>query len=449
MRLPLAVSLVLTVVACPAGGAPPVPGVSANVEIVSYLPDVQTMGGRFVGRYLYTTGTAGLRVYDTADPAAPVLVSALPIPVFSNEDVTVSAKRKLVLLSSDLGGLPGLRGTLVVVDVSDPATPRPVGSLAYQNVPNPPGTSPSGRGVGHIANCIDDCARYAWITGAQDGWVLVVDLADPANPKAAGWVHPQQNKPNPTVGTAIVHDVHTDSRGEVWVSGSQGISRVDARKPLKPVEQVALSQADANRLDQMVFHNVERLDARTLLATEEDWETVNCDPSHGGAPRKEGSFQTFAVPQGKTGTLRPLDEWTTELGTYVDGGAATAVACSSHWFDVNNRKVVADAWYQQGIRFLDVSNPRDIRQVGYYIPPWESGGLGFSQALWVPGHPDYVYGMSLTSGLTVLRFTGTTTTPAVRAPILPEWLSASRPIRFAPHPTFGWACPVIRAGLPG
>jgi hypothetical protein len=47
--------------------------------------------------------------------------------------------------------------------------------------------------------------------------------------------------------------------------------------------------------------------------------------------------------------------------------APVTANCSSHWFDAR-RGVAAVAWYEQGVRFLDYSRPRRIRQVGYYIP---------------------------------------------------------------------------------
>ena len=31
--------------------------------------------------------------------------------------------------------------------------------------------------------------------------------------------------------------------------------------------------------------------------------------------------------------------------------------------------IVAQGWYQQGTRFLDVSDPTDIRQIGYFVAP--------------------------------------------------------------------------------
>ena len=415
---------------------PRVPGASDNVELVAQLPDIQTMGGRFAGGLLYTTGTAGLRIYDVSNPVLPMLKGALPVPTFSNEDVEVSVSRKLVLLSSDLGG-EGV-GWLLVVDVSSPATPAITGRLVYPTL----GTDPKGNdlnGVGHIANCIADCRRYAWITGARDGLMLVVDLKDPAKPVPAGWFAPTPGHSNTALGgdTGFVHDVHTDHLGSVWVTGSGGIARLDPRDGVHPRELMSSRKTDNDRLDQLTMHNSERLDAKTLLVTEEDWIEPQCN---GG---NEGSFQTWRVPRGgRDRRLTPLDQWTTELGTYTDGGAPAAVACSSHWFDLNRRtKVVADAWYQQGIRFLEVRNPRDIRQVGYYIPPWESGGLGFSQALWVPGHNDLVYGMSLTSGLTVLRIAnGGAGGRTVTAPVLPEWLGPANHLGFRPHPVFGYTC---------
>lgn len=434
-RFLLSMTLLAGVVAPVPGAALPVPGGSSNVELVAQFPDVQTMGGRFIGRYLYTTGTTGLRVYDTLDPTAPTLVSTLPIPTFSNEDVSVSATRKLVLLSSDWGGFGGPNG-LWVIDVVNPALPKVSAFLPYAPLTNPAGQPFDG--VGHIANCINDCARFAWVTGANDGYMLVVDLQDPAAPKAAGWVRAQANPGNATLGgSKTVHDVYTDPMGDVWVMGSQGISKVDASNPLRPVEQISTTKADNDRFDQLVMHNGMRLNPRVLVVTEEDWVQPQCKAGD------EGSLQTWEIPTTATGRLKPLDQWTTEIGVFVDGGTPIAIACSSHWFDINSHEVAAVGWYQQGVRFLDVSDPRNIRQVGYYIPPWEVAGMGVSMALYVPGRSDLVYAMSLTSGLIVLRIAGGGAgAQTVRAPILPQWIGPPAAFGFEAHPVYGWACPV-------
>ena len=59
--------------------------------------------------------------------------------------------------------------------------------------------------------------------------------------------------------------------------------------------------------------------------------------------------------------MRNLDSFVVE----VDPSRATL--CSAHYFDVRDG-LVAQGWYEGGTRFLDVTNPSDIRQVGYWIP---------------------------------------------------------------------------------
>ena len=68
--------------------------------------------------------------------------------------------------------------------------------------------------------------------------------------------------------------------------------------------------------------------------------------------------------------LELLDLWTTELNELMDGtgrsnplGLPTTVNCSAHWFDVSG-SLIAQGWYDQGVRFLDVSDGPDGDQAG-------------------------------------------------------------------------------------
>ena len=49
--------------------------------------------------------------------------------------------------------------------------------------------------------------------------------------------------------------------------------------------------------------------------------------------------------------------------------------------------MLAQGWYDQGVRFLDISNPRDIQQVGYYATTGT-----FWAAYFAPSDPSIVYG---------------------------------------------------------
>ena len=62
--------------------------------------------------------------------------------------------------------------------------------------------------------------------------------------------------------------------------------------------------------------------------------------------------------------LRNLDSFVIE----VDPSRTTL--CSAHYFDERGG-LVAQGWYEGGTRFLDVTNPADIKQVGYWIPAQE------------------------------------------------------------------------------
>ncbi len=100
-----------------------------------------------------------------------------------------------------------------------------------------------------------------------------------------------------------------------------------------------------------------------LAITEEDYAKPTCEG--------QGSVQTWRItdetnPDGTT-KLELLDMWTTELNELANqtGRSPATANCSAHWFDERDG-VIAQGWYDQGVRFLDISNPRDIRQVGYY-----------------------------------------------------------------------------------
>ncbi|MEY2464818.1 MAG: hypothetical protein QOH64_2956, partial [Acidimicrobiaceae bacterium] len=128
-------------------------------------------------------------------------------------------------------------------------------------------------------------------------------------------------------------------------------------------------------------------------------------------------------------------------GSAQDSKAPVTVNCSSHWFDYRNG-VAAVGWYEQGVRFLDVRDPRNIRQVGYYLA---ADGATWA-AYWVPGSTDLVYTADPARGLDVLRISNSAdpSAPTVKAPILDEWFGpAGTPAGmtgFAPTGQYGWSC---------
>jgi hypothetical protein len=411
---------------------------SPNVTLLATIPDAGAMGARFAGGYYFTNTTDALRIFDVSNPELPTLAGTLPLPNFSNEDMDVSVSRKLVLISHGSEYTANNSGILYVVSWAVPQVPVVVGMLPYPVVRDASGRSV--RGPGHTASCIRDCARYAYITGAANGAIYVVDLADPAAPKMAGVVTRASDPaglPNGSFSGGLIHDVNTDPTGAVWVTGSGGITQLDVRNPLKAKAVRWITKEDNARTNQFIHHNSLRLDGRTLLVTEEDWIRPQCDSGE-----EDGGFQTWDINPRRTGAgaLTFLDEWNSEMGTYLDGGAGATVACSSHWFTFNSRKVVAVGWYQQGVRFLDVSNRRDIRQVGYLLAP----GTVASAAYFAPGRDDVVYVADVGRGLDIVKIDrGGAGARTVQAPLRREWLGATLSLR--PNPAFGWMCALPEA----
>ena len=71
--------------------------------------------------------------------------------------------------------------------------------------------------------------------------------------------------------------------------------------------------------------------------------------------------------------------------------------CSAHYFDVDG-STVAYAWYGEGTRFLDISDPANLTQFAYWRP---DDGIVWASYM----HKGYVYTADRTRGVDVLRLT--------------------------------------------
>jgi hypothetical protein len=157
------------------------------------------------------------------------------------------------------------------------------------------------------------------------------------------------------------------------------------------------------------------------------------------------------------GTITPLDQWNTEL---LDTGMPTPAGafCSAHYFDYHHEGYVAQGWYQQGLRILDVNDPTEIRQVGF----WITGAQETWGARWAPEYDqdgnqtgrqtNVVYTLDPTRGLEILRVDlpderGTAAT--VTAPVLTSWLGGTPDLAArAQASPFGGACVLPPATRP-
>ena len=410
-----ALALVLT--GAPAPAVPPLAGgalASANVDLVATVPDAGAVGAKILGDTMYVTTLAGLQIYDLSlGLGVPVPAGALPLPHFENEDVDTNGD--ILLISADFAvGVPQVR--LFVVDVSNVNAPVLLSTI---DVPD-----------GHTVSCINDCA-YGWLAGS--GEIYVVDLRDPTRPEVVGSFAP---------GVGGTHDVQVDDAGVAWIVGGGGIAGYTTANPVSPtlyVRQRGQFHNDfilhnswrphATAVDPVAFADDEvDLDkGEVVLITEENW--LGAQNNLCG---NDGRFQTGWLHEvdGRV-VLDKLDDFHIGQGTGDPPGQKKPAGgtCSSHYFDYRGDGIVAVAWYEQGVRFLDVSNPTDIRQVGFYMP-------AITAAWSAKFHGDYLYTLDVARGIDVLRFSGGAGDPPVLAPgyNVPDLLLT------APSPRWGWAC---------
>jgi hypothetical protein len=366
-----------------------------------------------------TSGIDSLRVWDVSDPARPKLTGVLPNVLFENEAMncgerrTADGVRRFALIGVDLvqaapGDIEHVNaggGELIVVDVTDPASPT-IRSRA-------PGSTST-----HTVACVDetDCT-YAYSAGDRGVGFSVFDLRRLDAPRevdgdtAKAGVQPFAS---PTAG----HKWNFDAAGIGTHTGWNGASMWSTDRPDRPrlvtTTGKAGQGADPNYpgWNDFILHNAYRPNAKAfkpmakpsltngniLLVTEEDYEQTDCALA--------GSFQTWWVKRldGTKSAIVPLDKVElADLGTYpLPRGAF----CSAHWFDYRPGGLVAAGFYGGGTQVLDVRDPKNIKHYTHSV--W--GASEVWDAMWVPlykdgrqtgGRTNVVYSIDLVRGLDV------------------------------------------------
>jgi hypothetical protein len=499
MRMICVVAATAAVLACaaaPAAAKPkgdPPPGAIGNVDFVGNLPEMKWATAINFLQYgkrdvMLVTGRFGLRSYDITKPDKPKFLDAVdnealrlqgdpPVDTddsdgqistyWQNEDMDVDRRRKLVFMARDPRSFRGTTASdtsvagVYIVDAKDP---KRLGIITFHQLP-----------TGHTTTCINGC-DYLWTGGPasavsqRPAWpggrpIIVTDIRDPAHPVTSST--PVDLLRDDGV-TAYSHDVQVDGEGIAWVSGTGGVRgywtqgrHVD---PLTGAERQATAidpipyaggEFDHGAAPSEFMHNAFRPagdelgdgpapghgydPSELILATEEADAPPDCDGlgqfsiatlegSYGGEGWRSTEAQPFRLKT--VGTWNPHDQ----EGTLVND----TIYCSAHYFDAKDG-ILAYSWYDQGTRFVDVSDPTNPVQVAYYRP---DDGVS-----WAPYyHRGYVYVADHGRGVDILKLKrGAHAGRAVRAP-----KSSARHRRLAqrasaglrPDPLLGWMCPL-------
>jgi hypothetical protein len=79
--------------------------------------------------------------------------------------------------------------------------------------------------------------------------------------------------------------------------------------------------------------------------------------------------------------------------------------CSAHYFEISGSTVAA-AWYGQGLRLIDASDARNLRQVGYYYVTGTDAANPSSLSWDVAWRGDLIYLFDMSRGVEILRMAG-------------------------------------------
>ncbi len=326
-------------------------------------------GGQVVvdGDYAYIghiTGPEGTTIVDVSDPKHPRKVWECTVPEGAHSH-KVRAANGLMLVNRE--GDPATRkpgeapppGGLGIYDVSDPTHPKEVTFWKC-----------AGNGVHRFT--FD--GRYAYLSPCMEGYrtniMLILDLADPANPQEVGrWWMPGQwtaggEEPSWTVRgpkePRCHHPIRLGDRLYVsyWHGGGFILDISDMAHP-KMVSSINWSPPFPWPTHSLVPIPFEIYGHRWMLVADEDVQPKDLDYE----PRMPAALWMVNI----TEETRP-----TPMGTFqVDGvdGQVNPLMTGCHQpVETIRGTEVPVAWFAQGLRILDISNPHRLREVASYVP---------------------------------------------------------------------------------
>jgi hypothetical protein len=432
-------------------------GSASNIEVVGqdslggrgFNGDVWTHEGfAYIGHWGFTdwaTGNArfcpsepknGVAVVDATDPSHPVMVSRLQNPAgTSAEDVVVYTAESGPLAGHDIavsgiqvcGGsrydLAFARG-LMLWDVTDPADPEELGfwdaecctrgvhefeveyradlgrTFAYATVPT--------------SRYEDSETASGFRDDDGDGDFRLIDITDPEAPfQVSEWgiqdiggpfYGGQGCDPDANYG----HGAEPSADGTLvflsyWDSGFIELDLTDPAVPVFMGRTVYPANADGDA------HSSQWDESRELLfGADEDF----CKASGAGIEKGYGYMRVYDYSD----PAAPV-----QIGEYRTPNSTGTKDPAAGDFVIHNNFLVGTtsytSWYTDGVRVIDLSNPKAPKEVAYFVPPAttnpvkpsQRGVLSNTTQVWgvvVDEATGLVYASDMNSGLWILERTG-------------------------------------------
>lgn len=334
------------------------------------------------GDYLFVghMGSSGTSVVDVRDPTRPRLVKRLPVPTGTTHAHKVQIAGDLLVVNHEqrpdgpAGGhgparppAPSARdgehsAGFQLYDVSNPLEPRPISFFET-----------GGKGV-HRTWFADE--RVVYVSARPDGYreriFIIVDVSDPARPREIGrwwlpgvWAAGGEALPEgwpADLRYGMHHGLVAGDRAYIGCLDA-GIAILDLANPAQPRTVARVQWPHEESRDS---HTVLPLPDRGLLVVSEE-ETRD---GPGGVPHQ----------------VRVLDvsdeRHPTEIGRFpVPEGdfAHRGLRFGPHNLHENrphslvSDRVIYVTYFNAGLRLVDIGDPRNPREVGWYVPEVPAG----------------------------------------------------------------------------
>lgn len=357
----------------------------------------------------------GVRIVDISVPTTPQLVGALDHPRLTSAEDVVVVHAEGPKFSGEIAAV-GIqpcgserkrifRG-LMFFDVTDPTAPQKLGR--WKTAPHTHGCHEIDMTVTRSGSVLAACAS-PYAEEHNRAGVLVIDVTDPSDLRKVATFNLVKDGPRRVeVGCFkawYAHSVRFFGQGRhlyasYWDSGTIHLRVRVARGLLRVIETRRIVPRDEDGDNHSVsFANGGDL----LLINSEDWSPLSCAQSgawgelyiyDNSDPTRTRFLSTFATPNART--ARNEDD-----GIY-----------SVHNTEVVNDDQVFASWYSDGIRWIDLSDPADPTEVGYFVPPTTEDPHGqFPTAplvwgVWPDPARNVILASDINSGLWILQPTG-------------------------------------------
>ncbi len=369
---------------------------------------------------------SGVRVIDATDPESPAVVATLAgadeFPATSTDGIWAGSV-ETDAFTGDLA-IVGVRlcdtgernrrseafRGLAIYDVTDPEGPELLGTLHsgdFTQGPNDVVAAVNDDGALLVSTTVMQSFRHT--NGRVGDWRLV-DVSDPTAPvQLSDWDYRTTFAEDDPQRKSVDLHAHTSTlapdASNVWIAfWDAGMIQLDLTEPARPVlaAQVGGSELDPGNAHSVVvdpernllIRNNEDLEWRTDDGGSNDWGTqIVYDISDLDRP---GVLSTFATDNQDLSTGEPP-----RPGYF-----------SAHEIDLVN-DIEYLTWYSDGLRVVDLSDPTDPKEIGYFVPPattdpqnhfrGQGRGSAFAMVWSVEIADGLIYLSDMNSGLWIVR----------------------------------------------